>query len=98
MEMIIAPIILIGLVFYVAVPLLLEKSTAQEVKERTALEVSLEDKENILANLKDIEMDFRMGKLSDEDYWRLREEFEQQAVGILERIEQLSKREKKSKP
>ena len=56
----------------------------------------LEEKENLVANLKDIEMDYRMGKLSQEDYEQLKSDFELRAMGVFEQLEKLGP-EKRSK-
>ena len=42
-------------------------------------------------NLKDIEMDYRMGKLSQIDYEHLRADFELQAVEVFRSLESLGK-------
>jgi hypothetical protein len=88
--LLIAPILFIGAVLYIAYPLL------QEVKKESAPEDEVTDqekaqrqKEGIIESLKDIEMDFRMGKLSTQDYQSLKLDFEQQAVEIFQRVQSL---------
>jgi hypothetical protein len=88
--LLIAPILFIGAVLYIAYPLL------QEVKKESAPEDEVTDqekaqrqKEDIIESLKDIEMDFRMGKLSTQDYQSLKLDFEQQAVEIFQRVQSL---------
>ncbi len=90
MALLIAPILFIGAVLYIAYPLLQEekKESAPE-DEFTDQEKALRDKENIIESLKDIEMDFRMGKLSTHDYQSLKLDFEQQAVEIFQRVQSL---------
>lgn len=96
-EFLIAPIIMISLVLYVAWPIMQEEiETETEEQERSELEVAIEEKEALVANLKDIEMDYRMSKLSDEDYDRLRSEFESRAVEAIEKVEELEKKSAKS--
>lgn len=96
-EFLVAPIILITLVLYVAWPIMQEeRETEAEEEERSELELAVEEKESLVSNLKDIEMDYRMNKLSDEDYERLRSEFEDRAVAAIERVEALEKRAAKS--
>lgn len=46
-------------------------------------------KETVLGNLMDVEMDFKMGKLSEEDYERLKGNLTVQASLILEKLELL---------
>ncbi len=97
MEQLIAPILFIGVVLYVAYPLFLEPEEDVRKDPRSLdREQLLEEKENLVANLKDIEMDYRMGKLSQEDYEQLKSDFELRAMGVFERLDQLGP-EKRSK-
>ncbi len=92
MALIIAPILFIAAVIYVAYPLLSEREEfLVDETEKTEREKVLEEKEEIVANLKDIEMDYRMGKLSAEDYLNLKTDFEQQAVRVFQNLESLKK-------
>ena len=90
MALLIAPILFISAVLYIAYPLLQEekKESAPE-DEVTDQEKALQEKENIIDSLKDIEMDFRMGKLSTQDYQSLKLDFEQQAVEIFQLVQSL---------
>ena len=98
MELMLVPVVLIGLVLYVAWPLVKEGDPEPAtVEEMTELDVALEVKENALANLKDIEMDFRMGKLSQDDYERLKEDWEAQAVEAMQNVEALELKPKRKK-
>ena len=90
MALLIAPILFIGAVLYIAYPLLQkEKKEPAPEDEFTDQEQALREKEDIIESLKDIDMDFRMGKLSTQDYQSLKLDFEQQAVGIFQRVESL---------
>jgi hypothetical protein len=91
MEFLLSPIILIALVLFVAWPLLTSKLEAPAVNPWD-FEAALEEKEILVASLKDIEMDFRMGKLSEEDYQQLKEDFEGRAIKSLQRLETLEKK------
>ncbi len=91
MEMLLPPAVLITLVLFVAWPLLKDEPEEEALEEVTELDLALEAKENAISNLKDIEMDFRMGKLSEDDYVRLKDEWEASAVEALQRVESLSK-------
>ncbi|GAB4110279.1 MAG: hypothetical protein Kow001_11010 [Acidobacteriota bacterium] len=93
MAFLLTPLVLIGLVLYVAWPLLRDQPESAP-SEESELEKALDQKEQALSDLKDIEMDFRMGKLSAEDYQRLRQEFEARAIQALERVDSLEKRAK----
>jgi cytochrome c-type biogenesis protein CcmH/NrfG len=58
----------------------------------------LEDrKEAIYAAIKDIEFDYQMGKLSEEDFKELRQQYKDEAVGLLQKIDQIQKTRFKSK-
>ena len=92
MALILAPFLFIGAVLYVAWPLIREGKmtiSIEEVGERARI---LQEKEEIIESLKDIEMDFRMDKLSLTDYRSLKNEFEHRAVGILQRLESVNKK------
>ncbi len=90
MALLIAPILFIGAVLYIAYPLLQEekKESAPE-DEFTDQEKALREKEDIIESLKDIDMDFRMGKLSTQDYHDLKRDFEQRAVESFQQIQSL---------
>ena len=92
MALIIAPILLIAAVIYVAYPLLKEEPEAEQVQDASVeRERWLAEKEEILSALKDIEMDFRMGKLSQEDYDNLKADFERRAVAVFQQLEKIEK-------
>ena len=97
MEFLLSPIILITLVLFVAWPLLTNKKEAAAVR-RSEVELALEEKEILIGTLKDIEMDYRMGKLSDEDYQHLKDDFESRAVKSLQRLETLEKKGSRKQP
>ena len=61
--LVLTPVVLIAVVVFVAWPLLYEKREFLP-QEGTKLEIAEEEKDNVISNLKDIEMDYRMGKLS----------------------------------
>ena len=56
----------------------------------------IERKEAIYAAIKDIEFDYQMGKLSKEDYQELRQQYKQEAVHLLKKIDQKQKKVMKS--
>ena len=92
--LLLTPLVLIAVVVFVAWPLLSEKKEFMP-QEGTELEIALEEKDNVLSNLKDIEMDYRMGKLSQEDYETLWEDFQQRAVHAIKKLESIENRESK---
>lgn len=90
MALLIAPILFIGAVLYIAYPLLQEeKKESKPEDEVTDEEKAQQEKENVIESLRDIDMDFRMGKLSTQDYQSLKLDFEQQAVEIFQRVQSL---------
>lgn len=89
--LLLTPLVLISVVIFVAWPLLFEKKENLP-QEGTDLEIAQDDKDNVIASLKDIEMDYRMGKLSDGDYQTLREDFESRAVKAIRKLESLEEK------
>ncbi|MDA2924257.1 hypothetical protein MYX65_06310 [Acidobacteria bacterium AH-259-L09] len=93
MALLIAPVLFICAVLYVAYPLLREtKEIGAPEHEKTDWEKTVQEKEDVVEALKDIDMDFRMGKLSRQDYQSLQSDFEQQAVEIFKRLGSLHKK------
>ena len=88
MALLIAPLLFIGVVLYITYPLLQEeKEESAPEDEVTDREKALQEKEDIIESLKDIDMDFRMGKLSTQDYQALKRDFEQRAVESFQRVQ-----------
>ena len=90
MALLVTPIIFVLVILYVAYPLLLD--AAQEQKKELALterQKAIHAKDDAIGTLKDIEMDFRMGKLSDLDYQELRSQYESQVVSAFEILDGL---------
>lgn len=83
------PLILIFVILYVAYPLLREEAEPRPDVDAAEWEQALALKDEIISALKDIEMDYQMGKLSDDDYQRLKADFETRAVGALQELEAL---------
>lgn len=88
MELLIAPLVFVAVIIFVAYPFLSDsrEASAQERKlsERERL---LRRRDDTIANIKDIEMDYRMGKLSPADYESLKAEYEQRALAIFQEME-----------
>lgn len=83
--------LLISVVAIVAVvwPLLKKGPTAVLVEDDRLTELLLR-KEQILAQIKELEFDYRVGKLDDEDYRRFDDRLRRQAVILLQQIEQVA--------
>jgi hypothetical protein len=94
MGLLIAPILFIAGILYIAYPLLKEKEETEvrAVDERSAQDRAVQDKSDIIDVLRDIDMDYRMGKLSKHDYEALKVDFEGRAVGAFQRLQSLQER------
>jgi len=53
----------------------------------SSLKVLLRKKETIYENIKDLEFEYKMGKLAEEDYQRLRDDYSREAFEIISQIE-----------
>ncbi|RPJ85631.1 MAG: hypothetical protein EHM18_09905 [Acidobacteria bacterium] len=88
MPQIIAPILFIAAIIYVAYPLVSDRILATDPEaEESGRERLLNEKDEIISSLKDMEMDYRMGKLSLQDYTQLRVDFERRAADVLKRLD-----------
>jgi len=47
-------------------------------------------KEEIYAAIRDIDFDYRMGKLSEEDYASLRDQYKTEAINLMKRVDQMT--------
>ena len=56
---------------------------------QTLLKRLLRKKETVYENIKDLDFEYKMGKLSDDDYQGLRSDYEQQAFALMREIEQI---------
>ena len=99
MTILIAIPVFISVIIYIALPFLADaEEAAQQERKLSARESALKRKEDAVGNLKDIEMDFQMGKLSETDYHSLKAEFEDRAIALLQEIDSLEKSEGAGKP
>lgn len=90
------------LVFTVIVYPLLKgvKDTEKKSSVKDQLAQLLLQKESSYLDLKELELDYRMGKLSQPDYEKLRSKLERASVALLKEVEQLKQgkhREKENK-
>ena len=87
MEVVIPAILLAGLVLFVILqPLRSPADVADPEDRRADLEAAKEAK---YREIKDAELDFRMGKLSEEDWRPLDAELRAQAIDILRQLDRL---------
>lgn len=85
------PLLAIAALVYLFWPVAFEKTSAADVEDtiisaRDRQEL-LDKKATLLAAIKDMEFDFRLGKINEEDYAELVEDYKQQAADVLGRLE-----------
>jgi hypothetical protein len=64
-------------------------SPAEHALEKTRLAFLYERKEQTFENLRDLNFEYKAGKLSDADFSSMRDSMEQEAANILAEIEQI---------
>lgn len=92
---IVLSIIIVAFSLYLVVTPLLRKNNIKlpvEIKDDTE-EISLK---SVYATLNELEMDYHMQKLSEEDYHKLKNQYERQAVELLEKQKKKGKSDKGS--
>jgi len=87
------PLVLIPIVIFIAWPLLKENKSGSSEKT-SLLDSATQEKDGLLTSLKDLEMDYRMGKLSEEDYEISKPDLEARALKALEHVESLKRKAK----
>jgi hypothetical protein len=55
----------------------------------SSLKRLLRKKETIYENIKDLDFEYKMGKLSDDDYQRLRDDYSREAYALMREIEKI---------
>jgi hypothetical protein len=76
-------------VVYVARPLFAPARPLHETDDSPVGEL-MARKDTVLNNIKEIEFDYRTGKLNEEDYTRYNHRLRQQALSLIKRIDQLA--------
>ena len=64
---------------------------AEHGEEKTRLAFLYERKDQTFENLRDLNFEYKAGKLSDADFFAMRDSMEQEAANILAEIEQLER-------
>lgn len=83
--------LLISLVaIYFAVSPLLQPERATLLLDDDKLAELMGRKDALLQGIKDLEFDFRVGKINEEDYTRLDQRLRRQAIGLIQQIEKLA--------
>jgi hypothetical protein len=84
--------VVLALAVFVAAPLFAAPEMTAAVAMPSERDRWERQKRQALAAIKEAELDHQMGKLSDEDYGRMRERFEQQALEALAALERGGRR------
>ena len=66
-----------------------DKSLESSVLEETEWDLLIRKKEVVLGNIQDLDFEHQCGKLSDEDYNKLRTELAGEAAGVIEAIDEI---------
>lgn len=85
-------LIFLAVALYVFRPLLSTANNPNLVdidSHSTNLKRLLRRKETIYENIKDLDFEYKMGKLSDEDYQRLHQDYLREAYGVVSQIESI---------
>ncbi len=89
-------IVLIALVLgFIGYPIFVKYAEVGEIEEGDEYHNLLYLKDAAYIALKDLEFDFKTGKIDDEDYGNLKAQFESDAVGILKKIDEYEKKKKR---
>ena len=86
---VIAFIIALFAVAYVAWPLLRPSHAVPPPPDDDPLTALIQRKDTILRSIKELEFDYHMGKLTEADFQRFDQRLRQQAIGLLRQIEKL---------
>jgi hypothetical protein len=78
------------LAIYFVVSPLLKAGRATLVVEDDKLVELLGRRDSIMQAIKDLEFDYRVGKISQEDYQRLDQRLRRQAIGLMQQIEKVA--------
>jgi hypothetical protein len=78
-----------GSLLYIFYPLILTSNFTMSWESASPLKLLLHQKQTIYENIKDLEFEYQMGKLSEEDFQKLREDFTREAVNVMQQIDEL---------
>ncbi|MEE9258971.1 MAG: hypothetical protein V3U37_05475 [Nitrospinaceae bacterium] len=94
-------LLVVGILIAVGIPLFGKLSQEKLLSSPDELEEEykhlLVRKEEVLISIKELEFDLKTDKVSGADYEDLRKDLEEEAVSILERLDQLETEKKKGK-
>ena len=75
----------VGVGAFVLYPLLTHRQTSSETD--TAAEELLLRRDQLLTDIRELEFDYRMGKLADDDYAQLLDQLKREAAQVIEKLE-----------
>lgn len=84
-------VLIVGAGYWIVSPLLraVRSDDTSDLRRDEELQQLESRKEGALATIKELEFDLNMGKISDEDYEALKEQYTDDAVGYIKEIEEL---------
>lgn len=88
-ELVVALLISVAALLAVAWPLLKKGPTPVLVEDDRLVEL-LHRKDQIMTSIKDLEFDYRVGKLDSQDYQLYDQRLRRQAIGVLQQIEKVA--------
>ena len=79
----------VGSVVYICRPLFVKRDDKkiQKTKRKGRHAVLLEHRDSFYSAIKELDFDHRMGKVEDEDYQRMREDYTQRAATVLKELD-----------
>jgi hypothetical protein len=95
-ELLVAGLLAAAVVVFVALPFLRETDPPAVVGPAEGALAAAEERDRVLAELKELEFDHRTGKISDEDYKSLVQPLRQQASRLLSERSSLSEQTPKN--
>jgi hypothetical protein len=93
-------ILIVGAAYWIVSPLLRpvrSEDTSDTRREEALLQLEMR-KEVALSAVKELEFDLNMGKISDEDYEALKEQYANDAAGYMKEIDRMTAGPKKQAP
>jgi RNA polymerase subunit RPABC4/transcription elongation factor Spt4 len=90
MDIVLYSLLLLGGVAFIAYPLFAgrQQRLSQKSRKVERREALLQEKQAVYAAIKDLDFEYKTGKLSDEDYTALRESYRARALNLLKQIDE----------
>ncbi len=85
-------LIFMSAMFFVGYPIFKRQEARGKRQENEALGELIHKKEAVYTSIKDLDFDYRTGKLSEDDYKELKEKYEVEALHILKDIDDSGKK------